>query len=207
MARGKQVQDPSSSDSNSSGFLTHSTLDESRIVQMSRTPTTPILPKTHQIARKSTGGKSPRKPKQPKQSTPLSKPPSSSKVPRKSLMQAPSKSPKNYKSPKSPKTPKSPRIRRYRAGTKALMEIRRYQKTSDLLIPKLPFSRVIREVVQSVAAADMRFQAVAILALQEAAEAFLVTLFEDSILCAIHARRVTLMPKDMDLARRIRGRE
>ena len=53
--------------------------------------------------------------------------------------------------------------------------------------------------------ADMRFQSAAIMALQEAAEAYLVTLFEDTLLCAIHAKRVTVMPKDMQLARRIRG--
>ena len=86
------------------------------------------------------------------------------------------------------------------------MEIRKFQKSTNLLIPKLPFSRVVRETVSTVCnARDLRFQTAAILALQEASEAYLVTLFEDSLLCTIHAKRVTLMPKDMTLARRIRG--
>lgn len=97
--------------------------------------------------------------------------------------------------------------RRFRPGTKALMEIRRYQKSTDLLIPKLPFSRLIREIICNTVASgkNMRFQSSAMMALQEATEAYLVQLFEDCVLCAIHARRVTVMPKDMTLARRIRG--
>ena len=93
---------------------------------------------------------------------------------------------------------------RYRPGTVALREIRKYQKSTDLLIRKLPFQRLIREIASSYKA-DLRFQSAAVLALQEAAEAFLVGLFEDANLCAIHAKRVTIMPKDMQLARRIRG--
>lgn len=93
---------------------------------------------------------------------------------------------------------------RYRPGTVALREIRRFQKSTDLLIRKLPFQRLVREVAQEVMV-DLRFQSTALLALQEAAEAYLVTLFEDTNLCAIHAKRVTIMPKDMALARRIRG--
>jgi len=95
---------------------------------------------------------------------------------------------------------------RYRPGTKALKEIRKYQKSTNLLIPALPFSRLIREIVQDVSPIkDLRFQKSALMALQEASEAFLVMLFEDVLLCAIHAKRVTIMPKDMKLARRIRG--
>ena len=94
--------------------------------------------------------------------------------------------------------------RRYRPGTVALREIRRYQKSTDLLIRKLPFQRLVREIAQDFKS-DLRFQGSAVLALQEAAEAYLVGLFEDTNLCAIHARRVTIMPKDMQLARRIRG--
>ena len=71
----------------------------------------------------------------------------------------------------------------------------------------MPFSRTVREICQDMCSADMRFQSAAIMALQEAAEAFMVCLFEDTLLCAIHAKRVTIMPKDMALARRIRGRE
>lgn len=93
---------------------------------------------------------------------------------------------------------------RYRPGTVALREIRRYQKSTDLLIRKLPFQRLVREIAQDYKA-DLRFQATAILALQEAAETYLVSLFEDTNLCAIHAKRVTITPKDMLLARRIRG--
>ena len=93
---------------------------------------------------------------------------------------------------------------RYRPGTVALREIRRFQKSTDLLIRKLPFQRVVREIAQDIKT-DLRFQSSALMALQEAAEAYLVGLFEDSNLCAIHAKRVTIMPRDVQLARRIRG--
>lgn len=93
---------------------------------------------------------------------------------------------------------------RFRPGTVALREIRRYQKSTDLLIRKLPFQRLVREIAQD-HKSDLRFQTSAVAALQEAAEAYLTMLFEDTNLCAIHARRVTIMPKDMQLARRLRG--
>ena len=93
---------------------------------------------------------------------------------------------------------------RYRPGTVALREIRKYQKSTELLMRKLPFQRLVREIAQDFQV-DLRWQGSAILALQEAAEAYLVGLFEDSNLCAIHAKRVTIMPKDVQLARRIRG--
>ena len=93
---------------------------------------------------------------------------------------------------------------RYRPGTVALREIRKYQKSTDLLIRKLPFQRLVREIAQDFKT-DLRFQSSAVLALQEAAEAYLVGLFEDTNLAAIHAKRVTIMPKDIQLARRIRG--
>ncbi|CAE6422640.1 unnamed protein product [Rhizoctonia solani] len=103
--------------------------------------------------------------------------------------------------------------RRYRPGVLALREIRRYQKSTDLLIAKLPFSRVVREVAQDMTTqagggypAGLRWQSSALLALQEATEAYLVHLFEDTNLCAIHAKRVTIMQRDIQLARRIRGR-
>ncbi|KAL2271678.1 hypothetical protein VTJ83DRAFT_1049 [Remersonia thermophila] len=97
--------------------------------------------------------------------------------------------------------------RRYRPGTLALKEIRRYQANTDLLMAKLPFARLVREVALQFqpTAEELRWQSQAILALQEAAEAFLVHLFEDTNLCAIHAKRVTIMQKDIQLARRIRG--
>jgi histone H3 len=93
---------------------------------------------------------------------------------------------------------------RYKPGTVALREIRKYQKSSDLLLKKLPFQRLVKEIAYDYKN-DLRFQSSAILALQEAAEAYLVSLFEDTNLCAIHAKRVTIMPRDMALARRIRG--
>ena len=93
---------------------------------------------------------------------------------------------------------------RYRPGTVALREIRRYQKSTDLLIRKLPFQRFIREIGQGFKA-DLQYQATGLLALQESSESYLTTLMEDTNLCAIHAKRVTIMPKDMQLARRIRG--
>jgi histone H3/H4 len=89
-------------------------------------------------------------------------------------------------------------------GTVALREIRRYQRSTELLIRKAPFQRLVREVAQDLKP-DLRFQVSAIMALQEACEAYLVGLFEDCNLCAIHAKRVTIMPKDLQLARRIRG--
>ena len=93
---------------------------------------------------------------------------------------------------------------RYRPGTVALREIRRYQKTTDLLIRKRPFQRLVREVATRFHS-DLRFQSHSILALQEASEAYLVGLFEDANLCAIHGKRVTIFPKDIQLACRIRG--
>ena len=132
------------------------------------------MARTKQTARKSTGGKAPRK-------------------------QLASKAAR-----KSTKADGAKKSRRYRPGTVALREIRKYQKTTDLLIKKAPFQRLVREVSQDFKA-DLRFQSSAVMALQEASEAYLVGLFEDTNLCAIHARRVTIMPKDMQLARRIRG--
>ena len=93
---------------------------------------------------------------------------------------------------------------RYRPGTVALREIWRYQKTTELLIRKLPFNRLVQEIAQDFKT-DLCFQSTAIIALQEAAEAYLVGLFEDTNLCAIHAKHVTIMPKDIQLARRIHG--
>ena len=92
------------------------------------------------------------------------------------------------------------RIGWFRPGVMALREIRHYQKSSALLIRKLPFQRLVREIAQQFKM-DLHFQAVAILCLQEAAEAYLVGLFEDTNLCAIHAKRVTITPKDLQLAR------
>ncbi|KAG5185092.1 histone-fold-containing protein [Tribonema minus] len=135
------------------------------------------MARTKQTARKSTGGKAPRKQL-------------ATKAARKS----------------APATGGVKKPHRFRPGTVALREIRRYQKSTELLIRKLPFSRLVREIIQDYKAGfDFRFQGSAMLALQEAAEAYLVGIFEDTNLCAIHAKRVTIMPKDVQLARRIRG--
>ena len=133
------------------------------------------MARTKQTARKSTGQKAPRKQL-------------ASKAARKS----------------APASGGLKKPHRFRPGTVALREIRKYQKSTDLLLRKLPFQRLVREIAHEFKA-ELRFQSSAVLALQEAAEAYLVGLFEDTNLCAIHARRVTIMSKDIQLARRIRG--
>ncbi|XP_054778477.1 histone H3-like centromeric protein CENH3 [Prosopis cineraria] len=133
------------------------------------------MARTKQTARKSTGGKAPRKQL-------------ATKAARKS----------------APATGGVKKPHRFRPGTVALREIRKYQKSTELLIRKLPFQRLVREIAQDFKT-DLRFQSSAVAALQEAAESYLVGLFEDTNLCAIHAKRVTIMPKDIQLARRIRG--
>ena len=104
----------------------------------------------------------------------------------------------------NPQTGGLKRPMRWRPGTVALRKICRYQKTTELLIRKKPFSRLVREIAQDFKT-DLRFQPQAIAALQEVAEAYLVGLFEDTNLCGIHAKRVTIMPKDLQLVRRIWG--
>ena len=93
---------------------------------------------------------------------------------------------------------------RFKPGTVALREIKRYQKSNDLLLPRAPFMRLVKSIAES-EDHQLRFQSHAIQALQEATEAYIVGLFEDTNLCAIHAKRQTVMKKDMELARRIRG--
>ncbi|KAG8822325.1 histone H3.1 [Serendipita sp. 399] len=134
------------------------------------------MARTKQTARKSTGGKAPRKQLATKQARKTS-----------TTVTAGVKKP-----------------HRFRPGTVALREIRRYQKSTELLIRKLPFQRLVREIAQDYKT-DLRFQSSAVMALQEAAEAYLVSLFEDTNLAAIHAKRVTIQPKDLQLARRLRG--
>ncbi|KAI8853359.1 histone-fold-containing protein [Chytridium lagenaria] len=139
----------------------------------------------------------------------------------KKKLAAPSPSRASRSKPSTPKSskkaarkslPSAAKKHRYRPGTVALREIRRYQKSTDLLLRKLPFGRLVREVTQEIVGLEnfdsttsLRWQSHAILALQEAAESFMVHLFEDANLCAIHAKRVTIMQKDIQLARRIRG--
>ncbi|TFK76808.1 histone 3 [Pluteus cervinus] len=134
------------------------------------------MARTKQTARKSTGGKAPRK-----------------------QLAAKSAARKTANTTGGVKKP-----HRFRPGTVALREIRRYQKSTELLIRKLPFQRLVREIAQDFKT-DLRFQSSAVMALQEAAEAYLVSLFEDTNLAAIHAKRVTIQPKDLALARRLRG--
>ena len=123
------------------------------------------MARTKQTARKSTGGKAPRK--------------IAAKAARTSRFHG-----------------RVAKPHRYRPGTVALHEIRRYQKSTDLLIRKLPFQRLVREIAQDFKT-DLRFQGSAVLALQEAAEAFMTGIFEDANLCSIHANRVTVMKKDI----------
>ena len=115
------------------------------------------------------------------------------------------------------------RPRRYRPGTVALREIRKFQKGTELLIRKAPFQRLVRQIMKDLNFKEIRrdnktyvianqgyiepkrMQSTAMLALHEAAEYYLVEFFEWANLCALHAKRVTIMPKDLQLARRIRG--
>ena len=103
-----------------------------------------------------------------------------------------------------PPVPK-PKVKRFRPGTIALREIRKYQNSTNLLVRRALFIRCVREVVIDKLKLDCRFNSHSMVVLQEAVEAYLVVLFEDVNLCAIHAKRVTVMTKDIDLARRIRG--
>ena len=101
---------------------------------------------------------------------------------------------------------KVPIKHRYRPGTVALREIRRYQKSTNLLIPKTSFQRYVREIAQKEPATkNYRWQSLALLALQEAAENYTVGLLEDAQMCAIHGKRITIQARDILLARRIRG--
>jgi len=136
------------------------------------------MARTKQTARKSTGGKAPRKQLAAKSAA--------------------------RKTAQASATGGVKKPHRFRPGTVALREIRRYQKSTELLIRKLPFQRLVREIAQDFKT-DLRFQSSAVMALQEASEAYLVSLFEDTNLAAIHAKRVTIQPKDLALARRLRG--
>eukprot|EP01024_Parvocaulis_polyphysoides_P030266 TRINITY_DN27493_c1_g1_i3.p3 TRINITY_DN27493_c1_g1~~TRINITY_DN27493_c1_g1_i3.p3 ORF type:complete len:157 (+),score=9.22 TRINITY_DN27493_c1_g1_i3:242-712(+) len=104
------------------------------------------------------------------------------------------------------KTEKPPKKRRAKKGTVALREIKRYQRSTELLIPFRPFSRLAREITQglSIPFADtFLWKKVGMEALQEAAETYLVQVLEDANLIAIHSKRVTIMPKDIALAQRL----
>ncbi|XP_078389063.1 histone H3.2-like [Cetorhinus maximus] len=131
--------------------------------------------RTKQTPRKSTGGKAPRRQL-------------ATKAARKS----------------APATGGVKKPHRYEPGTVTLREIRRYQR-SELLIRKVAFQSLVREIAQDLSKKVLLAQGSAVMALQEASEAYLVGLFEEAKLCAIHAKRVTIMPEDFQLARRIRG--
>ena len=133
------------------------------------------MARTKQTARKSTGGMAPRKNK-------------AKMAARKS----------------APAAAGIKKATRYRPGTVALREIRRYQKTTNLLLRNTPFDRLVREVAQDFKS-DLNFACHAAHAMQESTEAYFTKLYEDANLCAIHSKRVTIFPKDMQLVRRIRG--
>lgn len=97
-----------------------------------------------------------------------------------------------------------PDNRVFSPGTVALRQIRKFQKSTELLCPKLPFQRLVREVAQDFNT-NLRFQSHAIMALQSAGEAYLVGVLEDTQLASIHAKRVTITVRDVQLARRLRG--
>ena len=94
--------------------------------------------------------------------------------------------------------------RKIQRGMQALKEIQKYQKGADLLIRRVPFQRLVREIVQK-RGEGLKLQSSAVLALQEAGEAFIVGLMEQGNLCTIHAKQVTIMPRDIQLACRIQG--
>jgi len=142
-------------------------------------PAEPNSTPRRNIARKSTGGKKPKRVSPSKRGKPSFSPNAASRKARK---------------------------KRLRPGMGALIDIRKYQKSYNLLIPKMPFSRLVREICQQMCSNDMRFQSAALSALQEASEAFLVQLFEDCNLAAIHAKRVTIMDRDMRFINRVTGR-
>jgi histone H3 len=136
------------------------------------------MARTKQTARKSTGGKAPRK---------------------QLATKAAKKTSTQVHAVASVKRP-----HRFKAGTVAMREIRKYQKTTDLLIRKLPFQRLVREVASQYKS-DVRFQSSSILAIQESLENYLIGLFEDGSRCALHAKRVTLMARDLLLVNRIKS--
>nr|WGZ76184.1 histone 3.3-2 variant [Hofstenia miamia] len=129
-----------------------------------------------QTARKSTGAKAPRKSMQPKK----------------------------YQKAIAPDARDYIRILHYQPKIVAVREIRRFQRSTELLINKSTFQRLVREIGRELMP-DVLFQSAAILALQEASESFLIGLFEDTNLCAVHANRVTISPRDIQLANRLRG--
>lgn len=135
------------------------------------------MARTKQTARKSTGGKAPRKQL-------------ATKAARKSAIQSASQGTKKL---------------RYKSGMVALKEIRRYQKSTENVVRKAPFQRMVRDITSKIRD-DMRYQAQCLSALHEAFENHIVGLFEDGLLAANHAKRVTVMPRDINIVGKLRGR-
>ena len=96
------------------------------------------------------------------------------------------------------------RAHRWRPGTVALREIRKFQRSTELLVQRAPFQRLVRELASS-QKEGLRFQSSAVQAIQEATESYVISLLADTNLCAIHTRRVTIQTKDVQLALRLRG--
>jgi histone H3/H4 len=93
---------------------------------------------------------------------------------------------------------------RYKPGTVALREIRRYQKSTDTLIRRLPFQRLCRQICRELTSGhEIRFQSAALRAIQEATEAYILTIFENARLSSIYAKRSTILPRDLLLVQRI----
>jgi|SRR6185437_1313371 len=109
-----------------------------------------------------------------------------------------------HQKPAASGVPKKTPLKRQRPGQKALSEIRKYQHSTELVLHKRPFQNLVRSRIALIRP-GVRLQSTTLCCLQEATEAYLVSLFEDTNLCAIHAKRITVCAKDMDLARRIRG--
>merc|ERR1712048_9581 len=128
----------------------------------------------------------------------------SKKVPSKAMKKTASASKSMSKSPSKAGPKKDRKKPKFHPGTVALRDIKKYQKSTDTLIPKAPFYRLVKDIAHSIDN-ELRFQGSALMALQEAAEAYCVGLFEDATLCAVHAKRMTVTKSDMVLARRIRG--
>ena len=176
------------------------------------------MAKTKQTPRKQTGGSARRKGPKPKpkpgpnpKRIPPRYPPGTTRLEKWRMGKA-ARDERRKKNPKAfQSNPQAYRDARFLTpGTRALFEIRHFQKQTELLMRKLPFQRVVREIAHEAAPTaaggeGYRWQSSALNALQEAAEDYLIRLFEDTTLCALHARRVTIFPKDIQLARRIRG--
>ena len=154
---------------------------------------------------KPTGSKGPKGPKKWKATTPLKWLALAIKLAKENArLKLRGSTPSGYYQRPKPAEGKDGKPKKWRPGMRALREIHFYQKSCNLLIRKLPFLRLVWELLHD-EKAGMHIQASAIYTLQEASEAYLVYLFEDANLCMIHAKRVTIMLKDIQLARRIHG--